>query len=71
MASGAGYAVIREAISPNLAQEAVALIKGNAKVKKETEKYIEYEVLPICYPIRDEFIRVSLPAFTKNMLIYK
>jgi len=49
----------------------VALIKGNVKVKKETKKYIKYEVLPICYPIQDKFIKVSLLAFAKNILIYK
>ena len=58
-------------MSLNLTQEVVALIKGNIKVKKETKKYIKYKVLPIYYPIQDEFIRVSLPTFTKNMLIYK
>jgi hypothetical protein len=46
MVSGIGYTVIQEVISPTLTQEAVVLIKGNAKVKKETEKYINYKVLP-------------------------
>ena len=49
--NGAGYAVIWKTIPPKLTQEAVALIKGNTKVKQETEKYIKYKVLPICYPI--------------------
>jgi len=51
MASGAGYVVIWEAIPPKLAQETVALIKDNIKVKQKTEKYIKYKVLPICYSI--------------------
>ncbi|OCK74616.1 hypothetical protein K432DRAFT_310376 [Lepidopterella palustris CBS 459.81] len=57
MASGAGYALIPGAISPSLVQQAILAIKGNLKVKRETEKYTEYEVPSICNNIRDEFIK--------------
>jgi hypothetical protein len=59
MASSVGYAVIPAAISLSLIQRAVSAIASGLKVKRETEKYTEYEVPPICINIRDEFINVS------------
>jgi len=58
MANSAGYTVIRGAIPLPLIQQALPAIK-DMKVIKEMNKYTEYEVPPVCYDIRDEFIRVG------------
>ena len=66
MANSAGYAVIRGAISLSLVQQALLAIK-DMKVKREMDKYTEYEVPPVCYDIRDEFIKVSRAYYLLNV----
>ena len=58
MANSAGYTIIRGAIPLSLIQQAALAIK-DMKVKKEMDKYTEYEVPSVCYAVRDEFIKVS------------
>lgn len=66
MANSAGYAVIRGAISLSLVQQALLAIK-DMKVKREMDKYTEYEVPLVCYDIRDEFIKVSRAYYLLNV----
>jgi hypothetical protein len=58
MAEKRGYAVIKGAIPRDLAQEAVDALSQSPTEKRRREKYIEYEVPPVCFKIKDEFVMV-------------
>lgn len=60
MSDDTGYAIIRNAIPPDLALEAAEMVSGSLRVKVARDKFTEFEVPDICLRVQQEFIEVSL-----------
>jgi hypothetical protein len=58
MAEKRGYAIIKGAIPRDLAQKAVDALSQSPTETRRREKYIEYDVPPVCFTIKDEFVTV-------------
>jgi hypothetical protein len=54
-----GYAMIKSAVPRYLAQKAADALSQSPTETRRREKYIEYEVPPVYFTIKDEFVTVT------------